>query len=146
MSDIKWYNSIAVANALTTELNSLANAAAALSSAIDADADLAPFGDFELVATFGVAPTANSTVDCYLVRQVDGTNYEDASTTGPILPANGYVGSFVLRAVTTEQRIVLHSVTLPILDFKVLVVNNSGQSMAAANNTVKIKRYRKQVV
>jgi hypothetical protein len=32
------------------------------------------------------------------------------------------------------------------LDFKVLVVNNSGQSMAAANNTVKIKRYRKQVV
>jgi hypothetical protein len=136
MSDIKWYNSIAVANVLTTELNSLANAAAALSGAIDADTDLAPFADFELVAT----------VDLYLVRQVDGTNSEDASTTGPILPANGYVGSFVLRAVTTEQRMVIHSVTLPILDFKVLVVNNSGQTMAASNNTVKIKRYRKQVV
>lgn len=147
MATIKWHNGISVASLLTTELNSLANGAAAITaSAVDADTDLATHGDFELVVTYGTNPTADSVVDLYLIRQVDGTNYEDGSTTGPILPANGWVGSFTLRAVTTAQRIIVPKVELPPLDFHVLVVNRSGQAMAASGNTLKLKRYGKQVV
>jgi hypothetical protein len=126
---------------LTTELNSLANnAATAPSSAIDNDTvnvlDL--YMDVELLVTFGTGPTVNTTLDLYLIRSVDATNYEDASATGPILPQNGYAGSFVLRSVTTAQRIILPGILCPPLDFKVMVLNNAtGQAMAASGNTLK---------
>lgn len=124
---------------LTTELNSLANnAATAPSSALSNSTEQDLYVDLEFVGTYGSAPTAGTTVDAYFVRSVDGTNYEDASSTGPILPQNGYVGSFVLRAVTTGQRVVIPQVPCPSRDFKVMLLNNAtGQAMAASGNTLK---------
>lgn len=124
---------------LSTELNSLATTAgcdpsAALSNATELDL----YVDLEMVVTFGSAPTVGTTLDVYLVRSVDGTNYEDASATGPILPANGYAGSFTLRAVTTAQRMVIPQVLCPPRDFKVMVLNNAtSQTTAASGNTLK---------
>jgi hypothetical protein len=144
MASVTWEQNRDV-TALTTELNSLANNAAAISSAIDNDTDLDVYADFELVVTYGSNPTDQSLVELYVVRTVDGTNYEDASTTGPVVPRTGYVGGFSLRAVTTAQRIVIPEVRLPPRDFKVFVINKSGQTTAASGNTVKLKTYRQQV-
>lgn len=130
---------------LSAELNSLANNAGALSSsAIENVSDLDLYVDIELVATFGVAPAANTTLDVYFVRSVDGVNFEDASAAAP--PQNGFVGSFPVQAITSVQRMVLPQILCPPRDFKVFVVNNAtGQALAAAGNTLKGYFYRLSV-
>lgn len=129
---------------LGTELNALANDAAATSAAVANQTNLELFADFELVATFATAPTADKTCDLYLIRSVDNTNYEDASATRP--PANGYVGSFVLDNVGTQQRKILPNVQLPPESFKVLLVNKSGYAMTASGHTLRMNTYNQQVV
>lgn len=147
MADAKWTTPASSETWMTTELNSLANAAGAISSAIDADAYGQLYADVELYVTFGTNPTANTLVEMYFVRQIDGTNYED-NTTGAsgVPPANGFAGAFPVRAVTTAQRIILPKVELPPLDFKVYLLNRTGQSMAASGNTLTARRYTEQSV
>jgi hypothetical protein len=136
-----------IGSVLTTELNSLASAAfctigAAQGSDATTAADL--FGDFELVATYGTAPTAGTTVDLYLVPSIDGTNYADTPTA---TTAKGLmVGSFELRNVTTAQRIAIRDVPLPPGLWKAIVQNNGGQAMAASGNTVKMRPHSMQSV
>jgi len=144
MSSVKWQQNRDL-SILTTELNSLASTAAVLSAAIDNDSDLDTHADFELVVTFGSSPTNFSLVELYLVRTVDGTNYDDASATGPILPRNGFIGGFSVRNVTTAQRIVIPGVELPPRDFKLLIVNATNQAFPSSGNTLKAHTYRKQV-
>ena len=52
-----------IVSVATTELNSLANNAAALGAEYDNATNLYLFGLFELNVTFGSAPTAGKTVD-----------------------------------------------------------------------------------
>jgi hypothetical protein len=125
---------------LSTELNALSSGSRTNASAM-VDNDNASnrylFGAFELVCTFGVAPTAGKTLDLYLLPSVDGTNFADGAST--VAPSEStYVGSFAVRGVTSAQRLVLAYVALPPTDFKALLVNNSGQSLAASGNTLKL--------
>jgi hypothetical protein len=100
------------------------------------------WGDFELVVSFGVAPTAQSTVDLYLTPTLDGTNYCDGG--GSTQPTNEWRGSWSLAAATS-QRLPLHGIALPPTKFKIFVVNNgTGQNFAASGNTVKMLPYREQ--
>lgn len=128
-------------NLLTTELNSLANNSGAISSAAAQNVtNLDLYADLELLCNFGTAPTAGTTIDCYFARSIDGTNYEDGS--GSILPMNGFVGSFSVRAVTGNQRMVLPQVLLPPRDFYVILYNNgTGQAFAASGNTLRAYCY-----
>lgn len=129
------------ADVITTGLNSLANNAAALSAAQSNDAadegDL--YADLELAVTFGTAPTENALVEVYIVRTVDGTNHETDSAEGR--PKNGYVGGFVVDNVTTAQRLILPFVLLPPRDFKILLINKSGQAFPASGSTLKAYYY-----
>ena len=134
---------------LTTEVNSLANnARTAASAAYDNSAAGFGFlwGEFELVVTFGAAPTAGTGFDLYLIESVDGTNYTDGSSSvAP--PLTSFVGSFPLRAVTTAQRIHLRGVPLPPGKWKALLHNNgTGQTAAASGNTLSVLPYRQQGV
>ena len=72
----------AIATALTTELDGLANAtASAASGAIDNRTTLNLFMDVELVvAAQGSARSAGAVVEVYLVSSLDETNYEDVIT------------------------------------------------------------------
>lgn len=137
-----------IVSAMTTELNSLANNARNISSALGSDATTAAslYADFELSWTQGVAPTAGTGFDLYLVRSADGTNYADGSSS--IAPSlNSYVGTFWVRAVTTAQRDVIPDVRLPPGLFKTILVNNgTGQSMAASGNTLKYRPHNLQNV
>lgn len=148
MSDIKrkgYTQAGTPTSALTTELNSLATAtASALGPAQDNSSNLDLYADFVLSVTFGTNPTANSTVDLYLLPAVDGTNYADAVVAAT--PAkNMLVGSFYVRAVTTAQLIAITNVPIP-EKFKMMVINNTGQTMAASANTVKYQSWHLQSV
>lgn len=140
MADIKLKRGgVAGTTVLTTELNSLGAAAAcALSSAVANGTNLDLIGRCELNVTFGSSPTANSMVDIYLVPAIDGTNYADYSTTGPVVDPNTYVGSFVVRATTSAQRRMSPWFPLPACDFKIGVVNSTNQSFPASGSSVKL--------
>ncbi len=132
--------------ALDTQLNSLATAtASAAGSAQDNSTNLDLYADFVLSVTFGTNPTANATVDLYILPSVDGgTNYADAVVAAT--PAkNMLAGSFYVRAVTTAQVITITNVPIP-EKFKVMVINNTGQSMAASGNTLKYQSWHLQSV
>jgi hypothetical protein len=136
MAVSKWQGGAAT-SVLTTELNALANDAGVVSGTITSTRD--QHGDLELVATFASAPTADRAVDVYAVRTVDGTDFEDASASRP--PASGYLGSFAVNNVGTAQRLICAGVSLPVRDFKLLLVNKSGQAFTASGHTLKFYPY-----
>lgn len=123
-----------VSTILSAGLDSLANDAAATSSTITSTRD--QFANLELAVTFASAPTADRTVDAYIVRTVDGTNFEDASASRP--PASGFLGSFAVNNSASAQRLVLEGVTLDVKDFKIMLVNKSGQAFTSSGHTLKI--------
>jgi hypothetical protein len=125
--------------ALTTGLNSLANNALVASSAITLSTGEPGYQrcEAELVLTYGTAPTANTACVVWLLREVDGTNYEDGSST--VTPGRNPDLVFPLRAVTTAQRIVVVG-DLPPGSFVALLRNDgTGQSMASSGNTLKLR-------
>lgn len=145
MPAITWLpgSSLRASNPLTvfsTELDALANGAAVTSGVIDNRDEGDQFMDLELVWTANAVPTADRLVEVYLVRSIDGTNFEDGSATRP--PANGYVGAFVTDAVATQQREFLGPISLPRHDFKLLLVNSTGQAFSASGHTLRALFYR----
>lgn len=129
---------------LTTELNALANNAAALSAAYNntqggGGGDGYLMADLELYVTYGTAPTAGTGCSVWFLQTEDGTNYEDGSNSGPVIPARAPDLVFPLRNVNTAQRII-RTVGLPPGNFKVLLRNDgTGQAMSASGHTLKIR-------
>jgi hypothetical protein len=127
---------------LSTDLNSLANNSLALSSAITLSTGEPGYQrcEAELVVTFGTAPTANTACVVWLLKEIDGTNYEDGSST--VTPSRNPDLVFPLRAVNTVQRIVVIG-DLPPGSFKALLRNDgTGQAIATSPgtaNTLKIR-------
>lgn len=147
MTALKWLTDRASQpiTILSTGLNALANNAAVLSAAISNGTDLDLYVDLGLDVTWGSAPTADAPVEIWLARSLDaGSTYEDASATGPILPKNGYVGSFFPRAVTTQQIMCIPLIIVPPGDFKALLYNKSGQAFPATGTTLKGRFYKEQ--
>jgi hypothetical protein len=140
-----------VTTLLSTELNSLANNASVLSSVGGSSGVFDNtignsgvsngyfLGDVEMVcAAFGSAPTANTALNVWFLQTIDGTNYEDGSSSiTPVRPPNV---AFQFQASTNAQRLIQLSIPLPAGKFKVLAQNNgSGQTMAGSGNTIKVR-------
>jgi hypothetical protein len=123
---------------LTTELNSLANNSNVVkSTAIAPTSTSYTMVEVELVVTFGSTPTANTGISVWFLREIDGTNYEDGSST--VTPTRNPDVVFGIRATTNAQRMIKTCV-LPPGNFKPLVRNDgTGQAMAASGNTIKIR-------
>jgi hypothetical protein len=124
---------------LSTGLNSLANNALVASSAITLSTGEPGYQrcEAELVVTYGTAPAANTACVVWLLREIDGTNYEDGSST--VTPSRNPDLVFPLRAVTTAQRIVVTG-DLPPGSFVALLRNDgTGQAMASSGNTLKLR-------
>lgn len=132
-----------LAAALTTELNSLANNGLAISPELTVAPQNYLEAEIEYLGAHAVAPTANTCMTLWILRALDGANYEDGSAT--VTPLRSPDAFFPLRAVTTAQRIVKR-VLLPPGLFKILLKNDAtGQALAAASNTLKIKPLTPQV-
>ena len=127
------------AAAFGTEINSLAAGSFALSSVIlDNTTNL--FTDGWLSAALGAVATGTGapSLDFYLLPlNQDGTTYGDGTVSGTVLPAAGYyIGSMTwapsLASAAQTGQFKIASI-LPPNKFKLGVVNNIGNALAASN-------------
>lgn len=87
---------------------------------------------------------ANTAVVVWLIRQADGTNFEDGATGTD--PARFPDMVFPLRPVSTAQRIVIPNIELPRGLFKALLKNDgTGVTLQGAPWTLKCTPYILQV-
>jgi hypothetical protein len=129
---------------LTTELNSLANntmcaAGSAVTNAIGtSNTDGYVRGKLELVlAAYSGTPTAGSSFDVWFLKTVDGTNYEDGSSS--VTPPRNPDVVVPVRAVASGGQRVIVECWVPVGLFKPIGRNNgTGLTLAASGNTVKI--------
>lgn len=131
---------------LSTGLNSLADGAGVSPGSVSNDqaTELDMYADFELYLASLNPAADDDSVDLYLLRQVDGSNYVDTDAEGR--PREGYVGSFLLNAGAATKRLILPRVELPPADFQVYVINNAGVALAASGNTLKMYAYNIEAV
>ena len=90
-------------NALTTELNSLvvtAGTQSTLGAEIDNSTNKYLLAEAEFLAGGTYTPTANGYIELWLLRAMDGTNYEDGSSS--IVPARTGMMMSGRRAGTIE--------------------------------------------
>jgi hypothetical protein len=151
MSTITWSTlgtfTTAIAGASTAPtLKNLANNGQKIGSEIDVTGIRNLYADFELYCRFVTAPTAGGLVSLYFIQALDGTNYADGDdSVAP--PQTAWAGVFPLRAVTTQQRIVLRHVLLPNTKFKPLLINKSGYAMTNTDNEniLSIRQYSEEI-
>jgi hypothetical protein len=112
-----------------------------LGSAIDNSTNLDLYADIEIVWSCSLTPTADAVLEVYLLYSLDGTNYEDGSTS--VDPKAPMAGAAPVYADTATHRYLIRGVSLEPLAFKALVKSEINQ---AATVTVNIITYREQVV
>lgn len=139
MASVKWEVGT-VSTQLSTELNSLADAAQAVAtSAYDNSTNLYLFADVEWKhAALGYTPTAGAVIELYLIRQElgGGSNFEDGNASiAP--PAANLVGVFNIRASTAAQTHILRHIPIPPAQYKWLVINRTGGTLPSSGNTLK---------
>ena len=130
---------------LSTELNSLANNAVAIGSAITLTSTGYTRAHAELyISGMGGTPTANTAFRLWLLRTVDtGSNYEDGGTSVTPLRLAGCF--FPIRAVSGAQRII-QEIWLPPGLFKPLILNDgTSQALASSSNTLRILPFSEQI-
>ena len=120
-----------------TEANALAdNARTAVGTEYANATNLNQYGWAELEVTFASSPT-DDVPHCklYMVRKVDGTNYEDGSAS--VVPSpDALVAAMHVQASTSAQRIVVGPFLLPPHDVKFLLENQTGVAFPATGSTV----------
>lgn len=117
-----------------TDLDSLASGANVVGASIDpgAPAVLDATGAYwELLVTMASSPTAGTKVQLFFLPTIDGSNYADGSSS--IVPGDVHLADeFILRAVGTQQRIVVPLIQFPPFPFKPVLANISGVAFSSA--------------
>ena len=134
----------AISTKLSTELNSLADAATtALSAEIDNSSALDTLADFQLDLASVTISSTTALCTIYIVPTVDGTNYPDwGSSTYGNYNAQYAVGTILVKNVSAAAaRANLTRVPLPPGKFKVALRNSTGAALASSGNTLGMRTY-----
>lgn len=125
---------------MTTALDSLgATTISAASTEVDNTTNLHTAFWLELFTdTLAGTPTVDTTIDLYMTRQIDGTNYETAPVTGGAQAQSKYLGSVFHAAATTARRTILGPFPMDPIKYKFYVDNRLSAALAATANTLKI--------
>jgi hypothetical protein len=133
----------------TTELDNLSSNASILSAAVDNSQGQALDGytqaDLELVWAYGAGPSTG-VVSAWILRCVDGTNFEDGSA--GVLPGRAPDVVFAPIYGTANGQRQVQSLNLPPGRFRVLLRNDgAGQAFSASNTPVSfVKSLKMRVV
>lgn len=124
---------------LSTEMNSLGNNSNAVHASSVTNTNTGYLdGELELQVSFPVAPTANTPVYVWFLREIDGTNFEDGSAS--VTPTRPPDAIFTVRAVTTAQRITQPVYDIPPGNIRTLARNSgTGQSFASSGNILTLR-------
>ena len=131
-----------ITTVLSTELNGLTDGAVAISGNLSNDAAtterlIKAMAEI-YIATQGTARSAGASVTLFLIPTTDGTNYGD--TDGDCV--NNYiVGVYPLDGGSTAARYISGSIALLPTDYRIGLRNDTGQTLAATGNTVKLREY-----
>ncbi len=147
VSNFLWSGSgaygVAVANLLTTELNSLANSTANVLSTLGAAFQNTGgwiYADVEFTPGGSITPVAGGFIELWLLRSLDGgTNYEAGDAThAPGRPADIIIPCI---AGAGTNRIGANGLILPPAFYKPIVRNQSGVALSATGNIVRYALY-----
>ncbi len=131
-SAVNWEGALSGSEILNTGATLANNTMSAASSEVDNSSALDVYAWLELNVTFGTNPSDTPpTVDVYMTRALDGSNYEDAPATGGANQPHLFVGSFTVLANTSAQRIMLGPILLPPCKVKFYCDNQTGQTMSS---------------
>jgi hypothetical protein len=142
---VNWDSSPAITAYLTTELNTLANAARVIGGAIDNSANLNMYMDVEFVIDTQVSTRlAGCYIGVYLVTSVDGTNYGYGdATTQP--PANALVCALQVDVAVTARRLTSKPFLIPPGKMMLVFENNTGYALKATGNTAGYRVYSEEI-
>jgi len=137
-NDIKWGTLSSASTLLSTELNLLADAAkTALGAEYDNSTSRNQYGWLEVYIPFASAPTDGKTIEIYLIKCLDGTNYEDGSSS--VRPSGASLAATIdVTSVASAQRRTSHIIQLPPCKFKALAISRVGATLPSSGNTVKL--------
>lgn len=134
MATFTWATPDAIATALSTDLNSLADGSySAASSAINNETGLDLYLDLELVLA-SLTPTGQPYCAIFLLPTLDGTNYEDTPNASS-MP----IAIFSFSTATAAKRKMMSNILIPPLSFKLVVLNDMNVALAASGNTLKYR-------
>lgn len=147
MSQVRFTEATTLAPIVTTELNSLADNAAAVDSDIlsnDASTERNTLANFcVVIATQGGARDASAQVSLLIVPEgYSASAYTDA--VAALKNANDYIAkradgsavTWTLDAATTARELTAAGVQIPNCNYKVGLLNESGQALAASGNII----------
>lgn len=145
MAIIKWSALGSITTYLDDELDALGDGNNKIGAEIDNAADKHTFMLLELyLAAQGAARDSGAFIPVYIIKSVDGSNYEfGGDALDP--PAGSLVGIFTLDADTAARYVGLE-IPIPPCKFKILVMNETGQALAATGNTLKYRTYDYEVL
>ena len=148
MGAVTWQAPSALTAYLSTDLNTLADSTSDTTgfSAVGAEianaTSLNRFLALELVlAAQGAARSAGGFVAVYINFAADGSTYDDTSNKA----FGEMIAYFPLDAATTARRLTKRDIPIPPVDFKLLVLNDTGQAFASSGNTLKYITYNETV-
>jgi len=107
-------------------------------SVIDNSVNLDDTMDVEVIINCSTAPTANTVMYIYILYSLDGTNFEDGSSS--IRPAGVPLFAVPARNVTGAQRIIFRGCPISPLKFKLHAFSALNQTSVT---TVNAKTYRR---
>ncbi len=139
----KWsLSGVGITTVLSTGLNSLGNnTMSAASSTYDNSANLDLYVDIEVVLA-SLSPAAGSYVAIYVWESPDGTNFPAQSDADLRLTATQLLITIPTGVTaSTGQRIVARNVIIPPAKLQFKLDNQTGVSLGATLNTVKILPY-----
>jgi hypothetical protein len=142
-TESKWEAPSDIVTYLSTELNSLADGANDLGAKIDnvADGENELYIDLEFyIALQGGSRDADGRVEIYLLTSIDNTNFDMGGDSTDPRPSS-LLCVFSLDAATTARYRTFHSLPIPPFDFKLLVMNETGQNFASSGNTLKYRMH-----
>lgn len=144
MAQSKWSSHTTEATVLSTELNSLVNGGNKITTtplSNDGSDELYLYAMLRMtIAAQGTNRLAGANISVYFIPEVGATYAFGGDSLDP--PAELLVWSFSFDsgALAARENVSL-PITLPPTDFHVLVINNTGQTLASSGNTLKIEKF-----
>lgn len=130
---------------LSAGLNSLASAGQVVGGTINNDTDRNRWMQIEIaLALQGTARVVGAHIAVYLLSSIDGSVFSYGSSSVDPSPST-LLTTLAFDAVVTARTVVSLALPIPATDFQLVFENNTGQTLAASGNTMRLVFWNEEV-